>query len=1643
MEGQYSPPGQVLQKAPITIDEIQSQDDEMKVRNLFMQTLLKMHEERGSPLKRLPIIGHKELDIFKLFLLVELKGGFRFVISNKLFKAIGVALEFPTSVTNSGYILRNKYEQILLPFEDQLREIFFRRPPPIHEHTNHTKCLTHYVPTSKPYSNPNPSQFTGTVPLMPNVSPPNIQRYQLNSINNNTNGNTQNNISSTNTNSIDMSINTSGNSTSSCNGNTSNIIEDSIKGGNMNVSSNMMISNGIGSGINNMTQQNQVNNVISQQMNITNDNLQGMTQHSIPAQRRQTIPQTMPINIPLSMAAQSQSPVGIISGGSSVPIVIGTTTGLARTADGNVVLTTPGAALQRFIPQGVDLDKYQILVQNPAKQNEKIPLHNDLINVYYDPRRGVNVQGKKDDMETNLYLEKYPGQVGESEEGHLYRQSPGPQFQIIPPLSKNPPIVGYYGMNNTTRNINSDFSGFNNIISQQNGITAGNMVNDLYRVNGLNTKGQQNTGLNMGLKLTNNVQQGRIQMPLDYGVNAQRVQSNKVVRNNIVCPICSKLDNYLSFKKHLKGCDYGLYKMLYESNVSLKNNATDGSDLNVNTSKRNNKGQTDGIDKASNNNAEIKLEKAINGIFQPSKITQNLDQRSLMEKTMCYIHAKSLLLAKLQLRNSDTIMSNIQVINYLFIHFLFHKLLMEATISVVERDSENNKIETMEDTMSNVGYAKSETETTNDGDNLKYLLYDTNEMKNLKEFINVWPSSSLILDGCVFKDTCKSQNELNKSQKFVDIRNKDDSANGDNNAQKLLGYLSNDNKQTNVDSDTSSSCYYSVTPSGTTGSCERIDSNDVIKQVQFAAIRKTPIDKVIYNLTLRPNINTIDINNTSSMVTFTTWFNQTKLCCLGEANGAGRETIDSVQNIVISNFFFSSAHLKELLEVHPNLKRVELKTSKQHSHRFNCTCDPKKTCYKPTDQHTFEHWPEPKSLKKLKHIVIEEANPLFNVGEFFKNNEVDSTSSVVKNNDNTNTEELAEGITNKNVIKTIMLRYHTISRSSTDLLQCRKAQFASMTPNTEPPICFKQLGDLLTSETPDGRLLQRYIKDVEKYYKILSRNIKEMQKKSSVSNSGSRNATPIKQKSPDDPLENIINDRKNEEQTSTPLFKQMNDDALIPTSNIITTPYFNNSSDVLEKSSLKLVPSSTFSVQSDKSGVGDSAFSSSLKHDSNLVSPNLMGSLNNTDIVDNNGGLQIKNSDFNIINYANDMGPFMNDHVKPDNLLTFGDASDMFTFPNMDFGMGLGPDDIDLNNGSLYNDSTLVNGGGVGKISGLEENNIGYLGDITPALTMSLDGNRKKDNLNMNSLENIGDGNNIISLEMNDGFPGFNPSLMSFANKDDEFGIISNRLNNNNMETNKIGDVNGIDDINFSGINDMVIDRNGDILQKSSLELGDTNININQNNYENETNNNDNNVVEDRDTIINNINDDSECENSIEKGLNETIPTYLTAFPPRNPFIFKFRGRTLKSINILKRNISDENESENSQICISQSGVSLKSLILYNCIIDLESMLLKCSGVETIKLENCILLPMLQHEQTTNLNDENVSGQDKKDDIIKIDGMSTVKVMKRRLRSLKHLSIVNTIGSFHVKTVRSEDNSLQFYCVKLGSGDEININERY
>ncbi|KAL4656470.1 AT-rich interactive domain-containing protein 4A isoform X1 [Arapaima gigas] len=135
-------------------DEKEADDDEQESepdpeeRDHFLQQLYKFMEDRGTPINKPPVLGYKDLNLFKLFRLVYHQGGCDNIESGAVWKQIYMDLGIPVLNSAASYNVKTAYRKYLYGFEEYCRSanIQFRtihhndpRPTPQKEVTAEVK----------------------------------------------------------------------------------------------------------------------------------------------------------------------------------------------------------------------------------------------------------------------------------------------------------------------------------------------------------------------------------------------------------------------------------------------------------------------------------------------------------------------------------------------------------------------------------------------------------------------------------------------------------------------------------------------------------------------------------------------------------------------------------------------------------------------------------------------------------------------------------------------------------------------------------------------------------------------------------------------------------------------------------------------------------------------------------------------------------------------------------------------------------------------------------------------------------------------------------------------------------------------------------------------------------------------------------------------------------------------------------------------------------------------------------------------------------------------------------------------------------------------------------------------------------------
>jgi hypothetical protein len=97
--------------------DIQPQEEDSDSKKKFLHDLVEFLRTRNIPFNRVPTLGHRELDLHKLYEEVTSRGGVQAVIDNKQWHNVVRALKLPSTCTNAAFALRVHYMKYLKDFE--------------------------------------------------------------------------------------------------------------------------------------------------------------------------------------------------------------------------------------------------------------------------------------------------------------------------------------------------------------------------------------------------------------------------------------------------------------------------------------------------------------------------------------------------------------------------------------------------------------------------------------------------------------------------------------------------------------------------------------------------------------------------------------------------------------------------------------------------------------------------------------------------------------------------------------------------------------------------------------------------------------------------------------------------------------------------------------------------------------------------------------------------------------------------------------------------------------------------------------------------------------------------------------------------------------------------------------------------------------------------------------------------------------------------------------------------------------------------------------------------------------------------------------------------------------------------------------
>ncbi|XP_054826847.1 AT-rich interactive domain-containing protein 4A [Eublepharis macularius] len=100
---------------------VPEEEPDPEERDNFLQQLYKFMEDRGTPINKPPVLGYKDLNLFKLFRLVFQQGGCDNIESGAVWKQIYMDLGIPILNSAASYNVKTAYRKYLYGFEEYCR----------------------------------------------------------------------------------------------------------------------------------------------------------------------------------------------------------------------------------------------------------------------------------------------------------------------------------------------------------------------------------------------------------------------------------------------------------------------------------------------------------------------------------------------------------------------------------------------------------------------------------------------------------------------------------------------------------------------------------------------------------------------------------------------------------------------------------------------------------------------------------------------------------------------------------------------------------------------------------------------------------------------------------------------------------------------------------------------------------------------------------------------------------------------------------------------------------------------------------------------------------------------------------------------------------------------------------------------------------------------------------------------------------------------------------------------------------------------------------------------------------------------------------------------------------------------------------
>ncbi|CAG5132768.1 unnamed protein product, partial [Candidula unifasciata] len=104
-------------------DEYASEDEPFEEKDRFVAQLYKFMDERGTPINKGPCIGNKDLNLYKLYKIVEKLGGYNKVTKEMKWPVVYSKMGLPSLHQNPAHQIKSAYKKYLDAFESFYRKL--------------------------------------------------------------------------------------------------------------------------------------------------------------------------------------------------------------------------------------------------------------------------------------------------------------------------------------------------------------------------------------------------------------------------------------------------------------------------------------------------------------------------------------------------------------------------------------------------------------------------------------------------------------------------------------------------------------------------------------------------------------------------------------------------------------------------------------------------------------------------------------------------------------------------------------------------------------------------------------------------------------------------------------------------------------------------------------------------------------------------------------------------------------------------------------------------------------------------------------------------------------------------------------------------------------------------------------------------------------------------------------------------------------------------------------------------------------------------------------------------------------------------------------------------------------------------------